>query len=345
MYDVILVDANAIGYAAQYATKLHSGGMQTQAIFNFIKVARDLRTSYPKALINVIWDGKAEWRYELLPTYKSDRRSDPKSQAEYEAYTAQRPHIQRALTALGILQMTSAVHEADDVAGIMIERYQSKNPERKILLITGDRDWLQLVRPNVTWRDMRSDDRVVTFDNFFEKTGYRTPYAFLQGKALTGDSSDCISGVGGIGDLTAPQILAEYGSITHFWSLCDSVSIKPPTKALASLWQGTSPYTKEQWKDLFEYKNDPAMTDEENAKAEKKALKNHMNAYIGQGRDLFLRNMKLMQLIRPFPLQLDKLEIDKGNFDEDAFADLCGEFAFMSILKNLPNFLKPFQGV
>lgn len=342
MYDVILVDANAIGYAAQYVTKLYSGGMQTQAIFNFIKVMRDLRTRYPKALINVLWDGKTEWRYALLPTYKGDRRIDPKAQAEYEAYVKQRPYISKMLECLGVLQITSYVHEADDLAGIFVERYQSKDPNRKILLLTGDRDWLQLLRPNVVWQDLRDDSRVVKFPEFFEKTGYRSPYAFLQGKALTGDASDCISGCGGIGDLTAPQILAEYGSINKFWQMCDSGEITPPTKALRSLWNGTSELTKAEWEATFKYTDDPELDEEENLKAKKKALKKHMEAYVGQGRNLFLRNMKLMQLIRPFPLQTDKLEIKKGNFDEDAFTELCGELAFMSILKNVPNFVKPF---
>ena len=343
MYDVILVDANAIGYAAQYVTKLYSGGMQTQAVFNFIKVMRDLRTRYPKALINVLWDGKTEWRYALLPTYKGDRRIDPKAQAEYEAYVKQRPYISKMLDHLGVLQMTSYVHEADDLAGILVEHYQVKDPKRKILLLTGDRDWLQLLRPNVVWQDLRDDTRIVKFENFFEKTGYRTPFAFLQGKALTGDNSDCITGCGGIGDLTAPQVLAEYGSINKFWQLCDSGDIAPPTKALRSLWNGTSDLTKAEWEELFEFTDDVALTEEQNTKAKKKALKKHMDAYVGQGRNLFLRNMKLMQLIRPFPLQTDKLEIIKGELNEEAFVDLCGELAFMSILKNVPNFIKPFN--
>ncbi|WP_391485316.1 5'-3' exonuclease H3TH domain-containing protein [Acinetobacter baumannii] len=73
----------------------------------------------------------------------------------------------------------------------------------------------------------------------FEKTGFKSPVAFLQGKALQGDSSDCISGVGGIGEATAIKILAEYGSVNEFWKLCDA-GLKPPSKALRSLYAGNS---------------------------------------------------------------------------------------------------------
>ncbi len=150
---IILVDANSIGYAAQHAIKLYSGSMQTQAVFSFIKTMRELRQRYPHAGMVVLWDGRAEWRFEREPSYKSNRKSDPRMQQEHDAYKAQCPFIKRALKALGIKQMTSAIHEADDLAGILVQRFAS-DPNNRILLITGDRDWLQLVKPNVSWRDL-----------------------------------------------------------------------------------------------------------------------------------------------------------------------------------------------
>ena len=102
-------------------------------------------------------------------------------------------------------------------------------------MISGDRDWIQLVRPGVTWRDMRDDSRIVTIDNLMDKTGYPTPYAFLEGKCLQGDSSDCISGVGGIGEKGAPLFIAEFGSVRKFWQSVDSGKYKPTKKALIGL--------------------------------------------------------------------------------------------------------------
>ncbi|WP_354734599.1 5'-3' exonuclease [Acinetobacter nosocomialis] len=337
---IILVDANSVGYAAHHAIKLYSGSMQTQAVFSFIKSMRELRQRYPEAGIIALWDGRAEWRYERAPNYKSTRRSDPKMELEHNAYKAQCPYIKRALKALGIKQMTSAIHEADDLAGILVQRL-ANDPNNRILLITGDRDWLQLVRPNVSWRDLRDESRFIHWSNFYEKTGYKTPVAFLQGKALQGDTSDCIDGVGGIGEVNAVKILAEYGSVYEFWKQCDA-GLKPPTKALRSLYAGNSPFTKEEWESQFIYVEDSSLSDEQNEKARKKALKAHMDAYVGQGRRLFLRNIELMQLLRPAPLQKEHLEIIKGEINPDDFTELCGELAFGSILKNVPNFMKPF---
>lgn len=88
---IILVDANSIGYAAQHAIKLYSGSMQTQAVFSFIKTMRELRQRYPHAGMVVLWDGRAEWRFEREPSYKSNRKSDPRMQQEHDAYKAQCP--------------------------------------------------------------------------------------------------------------------------------------------------------------------------------------------------------------------------------------------------------------
>lgn len=71
-----------------------------------------------------------------------------------------------------------------------------------IYLLTGDGDWLQLVRENVSWVSLREDakHKQVNFEQFAELTGLPTPRAFLEAKALQGDTSDNIKGVGGIGD-------------------------------------------------------------------------------------------------------------------------------------------------
>lgn len=301
MATTILVDGNSIGYACFHGSaKLSSGNLQTQAVFGFIRTMRELKQRNRADSILVLWDGRAQFRYDIYPDYKSGRKSeDPKKIAEKEAYTAQIPYIKQAMTALGIAQMIASDREADDLAGTMVERLMTK-PNAKVLLITGDRDWIQLIQDGVIWRDLRDDSRLISMANFTEKTGYRTPYAFLQGKVLQGDSSDGITGVGGIGEKGAMTFIAEHGSVLNFWKKCESGEYVPTKKAEISL-------------------------------------------YSGEGRKIFGRNMRLMQLIKPMPLDKSKLSVIKGNLNADDFADLCGELSFLSILKTLDNFLIPFQ--
>jgi 5'-3' exonuclease len=300
MSKTLLVDANSIGYAAHHATKLTSGGMETQAVFGFIKTMRELRVAYPEHKLMCLWDGRAEWRFNINPDYKSNREADPKKAAAKEAYATQRPYISRALHHLGVRQMTVATHEADDMAGLLVSQLTQK-PDNEIVMISGDKDWIQLVRPNVIWRDLRDDSRIVTIDNLMDKTGYATPYGFLEGKCLQGDSSDCISGIGGVGEKGAPEFIAEFGSVRKFWQRCDSGEFKPKKKA-------------------------------------------HLRLCSAEGRMIFGRNFRMMQLLKVAPPAKSAVSIDGGEFSNEKFGELCEELAFVSILRNQENFTNAFKG-
>ncbi|MDY7537530.1 hypothetical protein RGU72_04595 [Undibacterium sp. 5I1] len=338
MSHTLLIDGNSIGYAAQSAVKLTSGGMETQAAFGIIKTVRELRQSYPKFTPLFLWDGRADWRFALHPAYKSNRDSDPEKVRNKEAYAKMRPYIARLLRHLGVRQMTATFHEADDLAGYFVQKLSS-DPENQIGLITGDRDWLQLVRKNVFWRDMRDDSRLITAKNFYDKTGCKTPFAFLETKILEGDTSDVISGVGGIGATGAPEFIAEFGSVREFWRRCDSGEFVPKYKNHKNLWQGTSPITLEEHMGQFPA-NDGSVDEKVYAKSQKK----HRDAWIGQGRSIYKRNFQLMQLLRVTPPEKKDTQVDPGKFDVRAFASVCEELAFTSILRNLDEFTSFFKG-
>ena len=226
---ILLIDGNAIGYAAQQATKLNAGGMETQAAFGITKTIRELRIENRSFVPMVLWDGRAEWRFKLHPEYKSNRRDTPEKVAMKAAYAKQKPHIERLLSTLGVRQMTAYDREADDLAGYFVRKL-SADPANEIGLITGDGDWDQLVRRNVWRKDPRSDAKFITAANFYSKTGCKTPFAYLETKILMGDTSDCISGVGGIGEKGAPEFIAEFGSVRNFWRMVDSGEFKPKLK-------------------------------------------------------------------------------------------------------------------
>jgi len=226
----LIIDANSIGYAAHHATTLTVGDLQTQAIFGFIKMMREFKGAYRGYKPMVLWDGKSQWRHDLLPAYKSSRDNDPIKKLDRDAYREQRPYIAKALHCLGVRQMTVTTHEADDMAGLLVAQLTQK-PGNEIELITGDRDWIQLVRPGVVWRDNRDESKVVRIDTLTDKTGYLTPYGFLEGKCLQGDNSDDIPPVGGIGKAGAPEFIAKFGSVRKFWQQCDAGTFKPKTVA------------------------------------------------------------------------------------------------------------------
>ena len=299
MAKINIIDGNSIGHAAHRATKLTSGGLQTQAVYGFIRTMRDMKMEHPGFTPLCLWDGKAQFRFDLHPAYKSNRDNDPKKVAEREHYVAQRPYIARCLEHLGIRQMTALTHEADDMAGYMVAKLTAQ-PGNEVLLSTGDMDWVQLVRPGVTWRDHRDDSKVITMANIFDKTGYPTPYAFLEGKCLHGDSSDVIPGVGGIGEKGAPEFIAEFGSVRKFWQRCDSGEFVPKKKA-------------------------------------------HINLASPAGRAAFGRNLRLMQLLKVQQPDQKNVQVVPGKLDADKFAEVCEELAFVSILRNLDHFLKPFR--
>lgn len=211
MSGVLLIDGNSVGFSAHSTTKLTAGDQETQAIFGFIRTMRVLRESWPYKPI-ILWDGRS-WRKDANADYKANRDKNAKMTAMRDAYKAQRPLISRACRGLGLTQVMAMNLEADDLAGIFTAKFKAKG--LKVVLVTGDKDWLQLVDDGVIWYDFIRENKV-TLGEFAEYTGYASPAAFVEGKALQGDTSDNIKGVGGIGAKGAESLLAEWGSVDAF---------------------------------------------------------------------------------------------------------------------------------
>lgn len=215
MKQFVLIDGNAIGYAQQLGMpRLCVGDQATHAIYGFMLALRKVAIPNTNERIPIVlWDGSASWRKELCPEYKANRRNDPKKIAVKDEYSTQVPFIRKAIQLLGIDQMVSPTCEADDLAGAYARLLERKG--HLVELVTGDKDWLQLVTASVTWNDPVRDRQVdiMTFESF---TGYPNVEKFLDEKCLIGDTSDNIKGVGGIGPKGAQELLAQYGSVANF---------------------------------------------------------------------------------------------------------------------------------
>ena len=309
MAKYLYIDGNNIGHASQRTNKLHVAGREVQAIFHFMKSIRSLLVENKGFIPLVLWDGKAKHRIDLYPEYKGNRGKDPKQKAEADTYREQLPDIQKMLSLLGVRQLVTTNLEADDLAGFLSVKASAEGHQVK--LISGDKDWIQLVNENCYWHDPIRDE-TVTSSNFAEKTGFASPNEFVQGKALQGDSSDNIGGVGGIGEKGAMDFLFEYGSVENFIKMAKKglLSEKLPTSHQRLLDNKPFFYRKKEYQPMIK---------------------------------TFIRNVKLMELRKVEKPDPKKTKNFPAKLDQFAFEEMASELAFNSILKTVDVWILPFK--
>lgn len=313
--DRVLIDANSIGHAAHRGTSLKSGDQETQAIFGSIKTFRSLRLRHPHATIVALWDGRS-WRKGVSDVYKANREDTPDKVDERKRYKSQAPFIRKALKLLGIPQVFALNLEADDLAGHFATMYAAKGDH--VRLVTGDQDWIQLVGPNCIWEDHREELRKVNQKSFTNFTGVETPRQFIQLKALQGDTSDNLAGVGGIGEGRGLVIMAIWGSVEAFCA---------------------DPEPEKTYLERFVPEDGKP-----HPKTMPKAFKDYLNDTSGQ-QAKFAHNLMMMSLIDGHAPPPEQITLLKGDFDYDGFKSLCHELAFSSIYRDgaYDNFVAPFR--
>lgn len=311
----LLIDGNAIGNAAQNTRKLHCGDREVQAIFEFIKMTRGYCDRFNSYKPIILWDGRAQWRYDLFPLYKANRdKVDPKAQAEKDAYREQKPDIQRAMKLLGVKQVTASLSEADDLAALM-----SKNATSRTILVTGDKDWLQLMSPSCKIFYTKSAVLCHGSDMLKRLTGFDTVDQFVESKCLAGDNSDNIPGVGGIGEKGVIEFLGRFHSVEDFFGLADLAGDKD-----ISGFKSTLP------KSWLMFANN------EIPKASSKF------GEMLPMRDAYYRNRKLMDL-RSITKVYGDINIVAEAPDWEGFKEFCEELNFQSIVNNFEAFIAPFK--
>lgn len=307
MPTINLIDANSIGYAGQHAAELSAGGVPTQAIYNVLMNLRTLKGEHRDASFLYLWDDKAQFRYDVYPEYKGNRSNTPEQMKAKEEYHAQQPYIKLLLKHLGVPQMRVGGFEADDLAFHLCGHFVNKG--YNVNLISSDKDWLQMLDTGVTWVDMRLD-RKCSLNSFTEFTGFENTDQFVQAKCLQGDTSDNINGVGGIGEGACKAIFSRWPSVNDM---------------------------------IAEYRKVGGFTKENLPGKEFSRCRNKLNDLCSNKDGMlatYVRNHKLMNLaqVKP-PLQFP---IERGERNADAFFDLCGELAFVSVLRKKEMWMNMF---
>ncbi|MBM6399646.1 5'-3' exonuclease [Phycicoccus sonneratiae] len=201
----------------------------TNALRGFLDMIATLVTAHRPTHLVACWDDdwRPQWRVDLVPTYKTHRLTEGSDVVEEspDDLSPQVPLIREALAAVGIARLGVADHEADDVIGTLATRHHGVMP---VDVVTGDRDLLQLVddahdvRVLYTGKGGVREPDVATQALLQEKYGVPTGEAYLEMSVLRGDTSDGLPGVKGIGDKTAAQLIAQYGSLAALREAVDS---------------------------------------------------------------------------------------------------------------------------
>ena len=216
----IIVDGSSLIHRAFYAlpTLTTASGQYTNAVFGFTNMIVKLLADWQPAGMVVAFDkGKKTFRNEEYVDYKAQRKPTPTELSE------QFPMAREVLEAMGITVLELEGFEADDIIGTLAAQ---ASPRQEFLIVTGDRDALQLVNEHVhvllTKKGISEfeevDPTVLTFSYGL------TPAQVIEMKGLMGDASDNIPGIPGVGEKTAKKLIADFGSIDGVYANIDQVA-------------------------------------------------------------------------------------------------------------------------
>lgn len=170
----------------------------TGIAFGYVRALRQWVKQFQPSKVIAVWDhGVADWRLQMLPGYKD--RSDKKSKItdeQLDSMREQRAWIREGLPSMGVHSVRIEGCEADDLISFLAQTYAAKG---KVVIVTGDKDFNQLVGENVyVWQDR--DKKLLTDPGSASKALFR--------KVLVGDPSDNIEGVPGFGDKSFDKLVA-----------------------------------------------------------------------------------------------------------------------------------------
>ena len=209
---LMLLDGNSLAFRAFYALPAENfktkNGLTTNAVYGFtamlINLLRDEAPTHIAAAFDV---SRQTFRSERYPEYKATRSSTP------DEFRGQIDITKEVLNALGITVLAEPGFEADDIIATLAT--QADAAGYRVLVVTGDRDALQLVNPDITvLYPIKGVSELTRFtpDAVVAKYGL-TPEQYPDFAALRGDPSDNLPGIPGVGEKTAAKWIVEYGSL------------------------------------------------------------------------------------------------------------------------------------
>lgn len=223
---LLILDGNSVINRAYYGVRplTTRDGLYTHAIYGFLNILERMEKEEQPDAVCVAFDLHGPtFRHEKYDAYKATRHAMPEELAQ------QMPVMKQVLRAMNIPIYECQGWEADDIIGT-VGKICSNN-EWECVVVTGDRDSLQLIDKNVHIKLVISKPGQTTA-TLYDEEKFTQEYGFAPGKivdlkALMGDASDNIPGVSGIGPKTATELLLKYGSLDGVYANLGDPSIRP----------------------------------------------------------------------------------------------------------------------
>ncbi len=234
---LFLVDGYALIYRAFFALISRplttSRGENTSAAWGVVNFLQRLIDTHKPEYVAWVHDSGLSFRHEQYPAYKATREKlGEELQADFDRGMER---IEELLAAFNVRVLALEGYEADDVIGTLAR--QGVDAGVNVVIVSGDKDFYQLVRPGVWLLNpgrggpASVEEQWVGMENASERLGV-PPHHVTDYLAMVGDSSDNVPGVKGIGDKTACELVATYGSLENILEHVGEITKKRPREAL-----------------------------------------------------------------------------------------------------------------
>ncbi|WP_259811738.1 DNA polymerase I [Corynebacterium sanguinis] len=220
---LLLIDGHSMAFRAFFALPAEnfstSGGQHTNAVYGFLSMFANIIAEEKPTHAAVAFDvGRKTFRTERFPEYKAQREASPPE------FKGQVPIIEEVLGELGIVTLSKENYEADDIVATLVTEARAAG-DFEIVLVSGDRDYIQLVDASTTLLyPMRGVSNMTRFtpESVEEKYGL-TPAQYPDFAALRGDPSDNLPSVPKVGEKTATKWITEYGDLEGLIEHADEI--------------------------------------------------------------------------------------------------------------------------
>ena len=231
MKKIVLVDGNNLLFRSYFATAYtgnimkNSKGFPTNALYGFINMINKIVEEEKPEYMAVAFDIGTNFRKQKYSFYKEGRNKTP------EELIQQMPKAREVLDAMGIKYFELEPYEADDIIGT-ISKMTEEDPDAYTLIVSSDKDLLQLVSDETEMKLLKQKDYTRYVRSSFKKEYGIEPIRIIDLKGLSGDPSDNIPGVSGVGDKTALKLLQDYESVEGIYEHIDEIKGKLKEKLI-----------------------------------------------------------------------------------------------------------------